>query len=107
MNEANRLEKASCYNLIGCIYLSTGNNDAAYSNFLEALEIRSKYYDKTDPDHPEIGVSHHNVGKACTKLCNFVEARTHYQKAEKIYRRNYADNHPLVIEISQTLMRSR
>ena len=81
--------------------------DAALNNFDDALKLRLRYLAKIDPNHPDIGVSHHNLGKANSKFGRYPKAREHYLQAERIYRHNYPPSHSLVIEINKCLGKSQ
>jgi tetratricopeptide (TPR) repeat protein len=83
--------------------LAKADYDAAFNSFNEALQLRSKYLAKIDPNHPDIGVSHHNLGKISSKIAQNAEAQRHYSQAAEIYRHNYPQTHPLVIEITKYL----
>jgi tetratricopeptide (TPR) repeat protein len=77
--------------------------DAALDNFEEALQLRLKYLDKINPYHPDIGISYQNLGKVNSKLSKHTDAQTNYSQAAQIYRHNYPQSHPLVIEITKCL----
>jgi tetratricopeptide (TPR) repeat protein len=101
------LEKASTLDLLGCIYLAMRGQEAAHNNFKDALQIRLKYLRETNPNHPDIGLSYQNLGKTDTKLSHFIDAQDNYSEAAKIYRHNYPETHPLVIEITKCLEQVR
>ncbi len=81
--------------------------DAALNNFDDALKLRLKYLAKIDPNHPDIGVSHHNLGKVNSKMAQPAEAQRHFLKAEEIYRHNYPPSNSLVIEINKCLRKTQ
>ena len=100
------MELAATLDLLGCIYLSLGDVEAAFNNFEEALNLRLKYLSNINPNHPDIGVSYHNIGRATSKTAEFRKAKQYYVKAAEIYRHNFPDSNPLVQEITNCLTRT-
>ncbi len=58
---------------------------------------------KVNPNHPDIGVSYQNLGRLDFKLSSYIDAQNNYLRAEEIFRHNYPQTHPLVVEITQCL----
>ncbi len=81
--------------------------DTALDNFDDALKLRLRHLARIDPNHPDIGVSHHNLGKVNSKIANHAEAQKHYTKAAEIYQHNYPQTHSLMIEINKCLRRTQ
>jgi tetratricopeptide (TPR) repeat protein len=103
VRQSNKIEKASTLDLLGCIHVALADIEAAGNNFYEALQLRLKYLGQTNPHHPDIGVSYHNLGKINSKTRNFTGAETNYSRAAEIYRQNYPQTHPLVRGINDCL----
>ncbi len=103
----DKLEKASTLDLLGCIYLALSDVDASFDHFEQALQIRSEYLGRINPNHPDIGVSYHNLGKVLERMARHNEAQINYSRAAEIYRHNYPQSHPLVIEITKCLKETR
>ncbi len=101
------IEKASTLDLLGCIYLARFDTEAALDHFEDALKLRLKYLGKIDPYHPDIGVSYHNLGKAMSRIPNYLDAQAKYAQAEAIYRHNFPTNHPLMLDINRCLRRTQ
>lgn len=101
------IERASTFDLLGSICLASSPPDceAALGHFEEALKIRQKYLYKINPNHPDIGVSHHHLGTVKSRMVRLPSAKNHFSKAAEIYRHNYALTHPLVDEITKCLKR--
>lgn len=97
------LEKASTLDLLGCIQLAQQDSEAAINNLQEALKIRLKYLGRTNKNHPDIGMSYHNLGRVDSRLSYFIDAQNNYSRAAEIFRHNYPKTHPLVIQITQSL----
>jgi len=107
IRQKNKIEKASTLDLLGCIHLASSDVDAAFNDFEEALKLRLKYLAKINPYHPDIGASYHNLGKVISKTPKYSEAQANYSRAAEIYRHNYPQSHPLVIEITKCLKETR
>jgi len=103
IRQKNKVETASTLDLLGCIHLALLDVEAALNTFKDALELRLKYLAKINRYHPDIGVSYHNLGKVISKTPNYIEAQANYKRAAKIYRHNYPESHPLVVEITKCL----
>jgi tetratricopeptide (TPR) repeat protein len=98
-----QLEKAATLDLLGCIQLAKHDAEAASNNLQAALRIRIKYLREINSNHPDIGISYQNLGKLDVKLSSYIDAQNNYLRAEQIFRHNYPETHPLVIEITQCL----
>jgi tetratricopeptide (TPR) repeat protein len=102
LRQSNKIEKAATLDLLGCIYLSLADFEAAGNNFEEALKLRLKYW-KSNSSHPDIGLSYHNLGKVNSRTFNYIDAEANYSRAAEIYRQNYPQTHPFVREINKCL----
>ncbi|UJR33236.1 hypothetical protein I4U23_020691 [Adineta vaga] len=97
------LEKASTFDLLGCIQLAKYDAEAASHNLRHALKIRLKYLGQSNPNHPDIGMSYRNLGRLDCKLSSLIDAQNNFLRAEQIFHQNYPKSHPLVIEIRRYL----
>lgn len=98
--EKYAVEKATTLDLLGFIQLAKRNAEAASDNFREALQIRLKYLNPIDSNHPDIGISYQNLGRLDAKLSSYIDAQNNFLRAEQIFRHNYPESHPLVKEIT-------
>ncbi|CAF1132388.1 unnamed protein product [Rotaria sordida] len=103
----NSVEQASTHDLLGCIYLTSFNTDAAKDHFEQALILRLRSLKEINPYHPDIGVSYHNLGKVNEKQFKYNEAKENYSRAAEIYRHNFPQTHPWIIQIKECLERIR
>jgi tetratricopeptide (TPR) repeat protein len=101
--QTDKIEMASTLDLLGCIRLALLDVEAANNNFREALQLRLKSLSKINPNHPDIGISYHNLGEANSQTFNFSDAEVNYSRAAEIYRHNYPPLHPLVRGINKCL----
>ncbi|UJR13950.1 hypothetical protein I4U23_000953 [Adineta vaga] len=97
------LEKASTHDLLGCIYLTENNMDAAEHNFSDALKIRRRCLNDGNPNHPDIGISYQNLGELCRRKSKFQDAYKYYSRAAEIFRHNYPQSHRLNKDIDRCL----
>ncbi len=103
IRQKDKIEKASTLNLIGCIRLALPDVEAAHNNFQEALQLRLKCLGKINPYHPDIGISYQNLGKVNSRQSSYIDAEANYMRAAEIFRHNYPESHPLVIDITKCL----
>ena len=97
------LEKAVTLDLLGTIRLAKGDISAARDNYQAALHVRLKILERTNPNHPDIGLSYQNLGKLDTRSSLYVDAQENYQRADQIFRTNYHPTHSLVVDITKRL----
>ncbi|CAF1162330.1 unnamed protein product [Adineta steineri] len=105
--QSDKIDKASTLNLLGCIRLARRENEAAFNNFQESLQLRVKYLGKTNPYHPDIGVSHQNLGKIHFQQFNYINAETNLLRAAEIFRHNFPISHPFMKGINECLEQTR
>lgn len=98
------LERASTYDLLGCIFSTNGDVDAARDHFKRALKLRLKHL---IPNHPDIGVSYEQLAGLEYKASALIDAELNYEAAAKIFAHNYPSNHPTVLRIDKCLARVR
>ncbi|CAF4448869.1 unnamed protein product, partial [Adineta steineri] len=104
---SDKIDKASTLNLLGCIRLARRENEAALNNFQESLQLRVKYLGKTNSYHPDIGVSHQNLGKIYFQQFNYINAETNFLRAAEIFRHNFPELHPFMKGINECLEQTR
>ncbi|CAF1171998.1 unnamed protein product [Adineta steineri] len=105
--QSDKIDKASTLNLLGCIRLARRENEAAFNNFQESLQLRLKYLGNINPYHPDIGVSHQNLGKIYFQQFDYINAETNFLRAAEIFRHNFPISHPFMKGINECLEQTR
>ena len=97
------LERASTYDLLGCIVLAKGDLEAARNHLKRALTLRSKHLTPHNPYHPDIGVSYENLAEIASRSSDLTNAQRYYEDAATIFAHNYPSSHPTVVRIRTNL----
>jgi CHAT domain-containing protein len=85
----NSVEAAQCLSYLATLFYSTGKLNQAEENQLMSLQIRQSLFPDT---HPELADAYNGLGLVYS-ASNPEKALTYYEKAAKIYRSVYGDNH--------------
>lgn len=86
----NSLDKATCLNDLGIVYLNNGNKDLARQYLEQSLAIRQT--NLNDKEHHLIGDSFNNLG-LIYQNDDPLQALMYFHRAEKIYEKNYGLAH--------------
>jgi len=81
----NDIDRAMCINNIGITLANQQHYQDALQSFQQSLFIRQKFLSE---NHPDLGISHANIGVLYSSINQSDLALQHYQKALKIFSRN-------------------
>ena len=86
---------ATTYNIIGIVYLESGNLEEAMKWYDKALEIREKVLDTLSPD---LANTYNNIGLAYKGMKNYEKALEYFEKALPGFIKHYGKNSEEVID---------
>lgn len=93
------LEKAACLSELGIAYWNNGNRELALQHLERGLTIRQKELSST---HPLIADSFNKLGLLYQQE-DPLQALIYFNRAMKIYERNYGSDHPQVALVANNL----
>ena len=99
------LGQASTLDLLGRIQMVNRDYHAAQDSFRQSLRLRLKYLGQTNPNHPDIGISHENMGQLCFRKRRYEESLEQFARAAEIYRYNFEKTHPRVVAVEDGIMK--